>query len=209
MLTPHQKFEKTIERCLKLLTLHDALEGARKQQKIDFFSQEELCDLLRSAVVLSVSGMDAYFTDKYTDILIPFLKKRGPTKDLISFLSSAGLDTKVALEMLQMERPYRRIRTIVDSYLGTVTTQRANVIDELFLSYGLKDFTKHAVAMCKRRNLWRRIELLVERRHQIAHEADLNAHGKLQRIESKKVRKQIQDLRLFVKSADGLCDKIK
>lgn len=73
-----------------------------------------------------------------------FLKRRRATDDLTALLFEAGLDTKAALEMLTMQRPYRRIRTLVESYLSKYTTQKQEVIDKLFLVYGVKGLCKTA-----------------------------------------------------------------
>lgn len=208
MAKPIDKFDSTITRCLMLIALHRSLEKARNKGMNLPASIEELCDLSRAAIVLAVSGMDAYFTSKFTELLVPFLKKKGPTPDLVSFLDKAGLNTEAALEMLTMNRPYRRIRTLVDAHLDRITTQQASVIDELFQAYGIKGFTKHAIAMTKRKTLWPRIEKLVARRHEIVHESDLNCYGRMQSVDAKLLTRQLADLSLFIHSCDHLANRI-
>jgi hypothetical protein len=102
-----EKFGKTIERSVKLIKLYGVPQNVRnKLPDLNHpISDEDACDLLRSAVVLAVSGMDAYFTDKFAELLVPFLKRFGPTPGVVHLLSEAGLDTKTALEMLAMDRP--------------------------------------------------------------------------------------------------------
>ncbi len=109
--------------------------------------------------------------------------------------------------MIKMERPYRRIRTLMDSHFDPYTTQRAKVIDELFLAYGLKDFSNNAQQLMKRKNLVRRIESMVKRRHAIVHEGDLNDHGGLRVINGKKVWAWMSDLSLFVTGAHKLTER--
>ena len=209
MKKPIELFDSTITRCLKLMALHRSLEKARSKGMSLPATIEEVCDLSRAAIVLAVSGMDAYFTSKFTELLVPFLKKKGPTPDLVTFLAKAGLNTTAALEMLTMDRPYRRIRTLVEAHLDRVTTQQVSVIDELFQAYGIKGFTKHANAMTKRKSLLPRIGKLVARRHEIVHDSDLNRHGRMQPVDAKVLTRQLADLSLFIHACDHLADRIK
>ena len=164
-------------------------------------------DVLRGAVVLSVAAMDAYFTRRFAELLVPFLKKKGPNAKLIRMLEIAGLNTAVALELAVMERPYRRIRSLVQRYLSTYTTQRFQAIDELFLALGVKDLSKNAQGMAHRKTLLRRVELLVERRHQIVHEGDNSQNGKLNHIDANESIGRLQDLMVYVEKADTLIAK--
>ena len=171
--------------------------------------ETSLTDLTRTSVVLAVASMDTYFTARFAEMLVSYLKKHGAKKSLVETLKNAGLDTTQALEMLQMERPYRRIRSLMDAYLERFTTQRIDVIDELFLCYGLKDLSVNSQKLAKRKNPIRRVEKIVERRHQIVHAGDLNSHNKLQDIDPDETKRQIGDLKLFVNSAHQLTLKIK
>lgn len=110
-------FNKTMKRCYYLMTMHALM----LKHKSDYPTPS---DMVRSAVVLSVAAMDSYFTNRYAEILIPFIKKHGATKDIISLLSDARLDTKTALEIIAMKRHYRGIRTLVDRHLTNFTAQK-------------------------------------------------------------------------------------
>ncbi len=179
----------------------------RKQPTEFEFAHEDVADLLRSTLVLAVAAMDSYFTARFAELLVPFLKKHGPTEGLVKLLAGAGLDTREALKMIEMDRPYRRIRTLMDSHFDRYTTQRAGVIDGLFLAYDIKNFSNNTQRLVHRTNLVRRIDLMVKRRHAIVHEGDLNAHGRLCEIDGDKVSRQISDLRLFVESAHNLTER--
>lgn len=200
------RFRATYSRAEALCDLYARLLRIRLQQAPNRFQHSDVADLLRSSVVLSVAAMDSYFTNRFIEMLVPFLKKRGPTDALVGLLSKAGLDTKAALEMLGMERPYRRVRTLIDVHLEKVTTQRAQVIDELFLAYGLRDFTHHCQRRLKRTTLVASVNRLVERRHCIVHEGDLNSHGRLRPLERGDVVKRMQHLRALVESAHILSE---
>ena len=90
----------------------------------------------------------------------------------------------------------------MESHLGNRVTQKSERIDQLFKSIGLSNFCKDSQGLLGRKNLVRRVEILVQRRHSIAHAADLNSHGKPRVINSQRVRKQIEDLELFVMGVD-------
>lgn len=199
------KFENVILRSLNLISLQKSLEkrlsDANKENGID------ITDLSRASVVLSIAAMDSYFTGIFAERFIPFLKKKGPTSDIIKFLNEGGFDTKLALELLSKERPYRRIRTLIEEYLENHTTQKTEIIDKLFLAYGLKDFSKRVQEYKKRKTLIRSIEILVERRNQIAHEGDINSYGKLNLIKPEDISKRIRDVVAFVSSADEILRK--
>ncbi|MCO6496816.1 MAG: hypothetical protein J5I50_04040 [Chitinophagaceae bacterium] len=195
-------FNKTITRSNGLLTMYEKAHG-----NPDFDGLNKT-DLIRSALVLAVSGMDSFFTSRFTENLVGFIKNKGATKSLIEILEKAGLNTEQSLEMLTMDRPYRRIRTLVDQYLSDYTTQRFDVIDKLFLVYGIKDLTQNAQGISGRKNLKKSIQKTVKRRHEIAHAADYNAHDKLKEIDLERVRKQIAEIKLFVESCEKLIVKI-
>lgn len=151
--------------------------------------------------------MDAYFTRRFAELLVPFLKKHGPYDRLIDMLERAGLDTRAGLELAAMDRPFRRIRALVQKHLSSYTTQRFRVIDESFLSLGVKDLSRHAQGVAKRKQLLRSVELLVERRHSIVHEADVGKNGKLMRIDGGEIVRRLSHVTVYVQSAAGLIDK--
>jgi hypothetical protein len=157
-------------------------------------------------VVLSVAAMDNYFTKKFAEVLVPFLKKKGPTKSLTTLLGEAGLNTEEALIMLQMDRPYRRVGTLVRTHLSRYTTQHFEKIDQLFDCLGVKGLSKHAADKTKRKRLLASIRLLVKRRNEIAHEGDLNDYGKVQVINPDQTVKRIQDVKRFVEAANEIID---
>lgn len=194
-------FQDTIARANSLVNLHASLTPAQTA------ALTNPDDLLRSGIALAVAGMDAYFTDRFAETLIKFLKKNGATVDLTSLLAKAGLDTKAALEMLTMARPYRRVRTLVESYLSNYTTQKQHVIDELFLVYGVKTLCKNAQGLSKKKKLLISVDAAVKRRHSIVHAGDLNAHNKPRSINVALATRYISNIELFVTKAETLLVK--
>ena len=194
-------FNATSARAKALVALHASLSPAQ------IAAMPDANDLLRSAIALSIAGMDAYFTDRFAESLVRFLKKNGAKPDLITLLFDAGLDTKVALEMLTMQRPYRRVRTLVEGYLSNYTTQKQGVIDKLFLVYGVKGLCGHAQSHSKKKKLLTSVNGAVLRRHSIVHAGDLNAHNKPRPIDAKLATRYVTNVELFVTNAEAVLHK--
>ena len=197
---PYNKFQRTQNRCSMLVKLYEELHRKKLTSNRD---------LARSSVVLAVASMDAYFTDKFCDLVVPVLKRGHRVGDgLANLLNDAGLDVRQALEMLAMERPYRRIRTLVTRHLELRVTQRLDAIDELFVCLGLKDFCAKVQARLHRKNLLKRVRTLVERRHKIVHYGDYNQHYRLRPIDVARTRRQLADLQLLVEEAERLLNEV-
>lgn len=196
-----EQFDNTSARSIQLAGMHAQLKQTQA------FPPETVDDVMRAAVALCVASMDAYFTRRFVEVLIPYLKKNGPNDRLASLLGDAGLDTAEALRLAAMDRPFRRIRSLVAAHLATYTTQRFNRIDELFLCFGVKNLCGHSQGWLGRKRLLRSVELLVERRHAIVHSGDRDKHGNLRPVDDSKLMKRMEDLVKFVHSADALIAK--
>ena len=195
----HIKFKKTITRCEDLANLHTILSIAKQQNTtLDIPASK---DILRASVTLAVAALDAYITDVFTENLVPYLKSRKPSKSLIKLLSDAGLNTEEALTLISMDRPYRRIRTLVSKHYSSHVTQQFRVIDELFLPYGLKDITHNAEKRSGRTSLKSSVSKLITRRHKIVHSGDYNSHGRITAID-KNITTRIKDLEILVNNIE-------
>jgi hypothetical protein len=201
------KFQKTIRRCESLV------DSYIKLQSIDKQSQEAIPtpkDIIRGAVVLSVAALDAYITDVFSEKLVSYVKRYPSEPELVNLLFEAGLDTKEALTLITMERPYRRIRTLIDNYYSSYTTQKFDVIDKIFTPYRLKNIVSNALKKTSKAAVKTSINKLVERRHQIAHTGDYNSHGKIVDIDENQIAKRIKHLEIFVTALDEIvCNRIK
>jgi hypothetical protein len=205
--TDHSKayyhFEKTMLRSLGLIGLYHWVQGKGfEPSTADDTDLTHLTDLVRSSVVLGVSAMDAYFTNRFVEMLIPYIKRRGPTRAMVKLLHDAGLNAEQALIMAAMDRPFSRVRTIMTRHLERTVTQKFSAIDNLFTAFGLNDFCANVQGKSGRKRLLRSIEILVQRRHEIVHEGDLNAKGVLQPIGAKEVLFRLRHLNQFVTCAD-------
>lgn len=198
------RFESIIKRGLNLLSLQLPVEKLFSAKG----KPHDLSDMARTSVVLAVSAMDAYFTGVFAERLVSFLKKKKTApKALVDLLHKAGLDTAVALDLLRMEQPYRRVRKLMDSYLARHVTQRMEVIDELFFAYGFKDFCRVVQEKARRKTLLASIQTLVQRRHNIVHRGDLNSYGKTNKIKPAQIKRRVLKMVKFVSCADELLQK--
>ena len=191
------RFDRIYLRSIHLVRVY--LEIIKPEEQIT----PQAGDLIRAAIVFSVSAMDAYFTDRFCESLVPFVKKRGPTTGLVELLEAAGLDTEQALVMVSMRRPYSRIRSIVQGHLARHVTQRFDVIDKLFLGYGLKDFCKNVADTTGKKRLLKSVEKLVERRHQIVHNGDINEHNRIRPVANSVTFNRLTCLKEFVHASDS------
>jgi len=201
----YDKFRKTLNRCESLLDSYRKLRDVAEQEDAPPASK----DIVRGAVVLAVSALDAYVTDVFAEKLVSYLKTYEPDEALISLLNDAGLDTEEALTMISMDRPYQRVRTLIRHHYLTHTTQQVDVIDEMFLPYRLKKITDNAEKKAGRKTLCTSVQKLVKKRNRIAHSGDYNAHGRIRSIDEEVVERRMDDMELLVKNMDDIiCNRI-
>jgi len=196
----YEKFEKTINRSTALIRTYRTLLKERRNNKRIRVPR----DLIRTSVVLSVAALDAYITDVFSEKLVPYLKAYKPDDLLVNILQDAGLDTYEALNLIKMDRPFMRVRSLVSGYYRTFTTQKFEVIDKLFLAFRLKNISNRAQSKSKRKTLKRSVEILVNRRHKIAHNGDYNSHGRLNNINLNETERRINDVKLLVQCIDEI-----
>jgi len=166
-------------------------------------------DMVRGAVVLAIAALDAYVTNVFAEKLVPYLKKHRPGDQLVNLLHEAGLDTREALTLINMERPYRRIRTLISRHYAKYTTQKFDVIDSIFLPYGIKNISDNAAAKTEKQTIKTSVGKLIERRHEIAHSGDYNSHNRLKQIDEDQIEKRIKHLELLVRNMDDIiCNRI-
>ena len=195
------KFQRTIRRCEGLIDNYNALAQAAHDQQN---APDPAKDIVRGAVVLSVAALDSWATDAFSEGLTTYLRTRSPDETLVNMLSDAGLDARQALEMINMQRPYRRIATLVRWHHAKHTTQDLKVIDKLFSHYRLPKLSEHAERRSGRLTLRSSVETIVHRRHQIVHEGDYNNHRRLRAVDVRVVGRRIRDIELLVEHMDAI-----
>lgn len=190
----YQTFQQVLGRAVDL--------HSHANQPTPGISQPVIDDILRSSLVLGIAAMDGYFTDRFVESFTGYVKAQKKTPALLEMLNKAGLNASVAVDLLMMERPFRRLRTLITDYLEDYTTQKTNVIDGLFLAYGIKDLTRHACARAKRLMLPGRISAAAARRNSIVHDGDLNSHDRQRAVDGRLFKRHLNDITLYVQHCE-------
>ncbi len=195
------KFDKTFNRCNAMIQLYNELKETTDE------TENIPQDILRGAIVLAVAAFDAYATDCFSEYFVIYIKKYGVDSSLEKLLGNAGFTVKFALELINSERPYRKMRTLIEKYYYKYTTQQLKVIDELFRQYHIKDITKKAAQRSGKNEdrLLGSVEKIIERRHNIVHDGDYNDQNRIKSV-SKTDLNRIYDLRLLVENMDYIIE---
>ena len=185
-----------------VLDLFNAAQKEGGEKELEYNDLHEVTDMARFGIVLSVAAMDDYFTRKYAEVLAPALKRHGITDSFSEMLESAGLDLAGAIALLQMKRPYSRIRKIAQDYYSGFVTQSENRIDSLYETIGITNLCQHAQQRSKRKQLLKSINILVKRRHKIVHAGDMSRNGLVAPIDRTTINR-IKLIEVFVTNADA------
>jgi len=151
-------------------------------------SRTEASDMVRFSIVLAVAAMDDYFTRKYSEVILESLKAHGVSKALSKILEDQGLTVSKALELLRANDPYMHIAKIAARRFKRETTQRIEKVNELYQTIGISDLCSHGEKRAVKKIVSGETELLegvreiVERRHSIVHNGDLDEKGGLRPI---------------------------
>lgn len=165
-----RKFESVIARALALCELRRQLWTSRSSRSP--VRNLRIDDLLRSALMLGVSAMDAYYRDKFLERLIPFVKKKSATRTLEKALQDAGVSMGDVLSLLGNRRPLRSLRNKVADWLLSKPMHDLDQVDGLFVAFGLKNLTEHAAKKDGAVTIRRKVADAVARRHDIVHYGD-------------------------------------
>lgn len=168
-------------------------------------------DLFRAGIVLSVAAMDAYFTDRFCEAFIPYIKRYGLNKEMEDLICRAGFNTEQAISMFDNKRPKRVLSNMMKRYLSNFVTQNFKSIDGLYKSLGFNNpsFTKSAQGISRRSNLISSVTKLIERRHKIVHAGDYNQHGNLNPINYGRLLRKFVEMRKLVEACDTLLENRK
>lgn len=203
-ITTHNRGRSIVERSIKLYRIANHLQS---DPTIDQYNDGEfISDAGRSGIVTVVAAFDRYFTTRFSECVVPILKKEGPSDGLLKILSAAGLDLKGALSLLHMQRPHRRIRALVDDHFSDYTTQKFHVIDDLFKSIGILSLTENAEKKARKKRLRVSIERLVRRRHVIVHAGDVDRRGNLRDLDPYDSLKRIDNVKILIERADEIIE---
>lgn len=197
------KFDRTITRCKEQIKIYNKLKELKEENTdLDIAVSQ---DILRGAIVLAVAAFDAYATDCFSEKFVTYIKRRNVDKSLIKLLDKAGFNIEFSLELINSDRPYRKIRTLIERYYSAYTTQRLCVIDELFLQYHISRITDNAARRSNKKRLLSSVEKIIARRHCIVHDGDYNEFNRINSVNEGDM-KRIDDLNILVENMDEIIE---
>jgi len=162
-------------------------------------------ELLRAAVILIVSGMDAYFKEAFMNNFFDYVKKKSDYKLYAKIAEKYGhYKMESLLEILPQKRPNRTVISHIRKNLYLTPMHNTLVINELYQNFGIKNLAHNAANKTGKKKNLSIVMNAVARRHKIAHNGDRKPHGKLETIEKKYVEHWINHICLFVESADSI-----
>ena len=210
MSNAYEKFENTFQRSYGMIERHYQIFHAYMESEDDEEWQEEDDDLFRAGIVLAVSAMDSYYTDRFCEALIPYMERYGTNKNLMKLLHNSGFDTELAIDMFNKSRPKRILSNLVRKRLRTFVTQNFRTIDNLYKCLGYnRSFTNSAQGIARRKTLVKSVDTIIKRRHKIVHSGDYNTHGKLNPIAYSTYIRKMDDIEKLVKSSESLLKRKK
>lgn len=201
-------FDLTHQRALALIDIHRKLHSRGKPPK-------KSADILRSAVVLAVAGMDAYFTDKISENAVPLIRKLGG-KDLPGKLVDAvsnQMNSQQMLEAMLRQKPLAHVGTAVRKALANNTYQDPGKIEQGLRMLGVSNFWCEVAAELGMAQTDVRSSLarVVKRRHDIVHKGDLGTtkktKHKLRALGRTEAEEMVQTIDRFVRAADEVINK--
>lgn len=201
----YKKFIKCHQRAMGMIRRHYELFAEHIDNREENPEWDEAHDdLFRAGIVLCTAAMDAYFTDRFCEALIPYIKKNGLNPSLNKILADAGFDTEAAISMFDNKRPKRVLSNMVRRHLSMFVTQNFKAIDKLYKALGYeKPITYLAQQRSRRKSLLKSLDKLIERRHKIVHAGDYNQHGRLNEIHYSRLVRKIIEVRKLVQCVDA------
>lgn len=200
-------FRKTIKRADAMVQLHKTLCPRGKPKP-------EYADILRAAVVISVSAMDGYFHERIAESVARFVRaKKGkalPGKLTQTIKQNTPHDRLI--EILFKERPLSHLVSIVRKATAEQTYQDAGKIEQAVGMLGVDDlwFSIAKKLKVSKEEAKTHVQPYVKRRHQIVHRGDYGqtkkSKNRLNPITRPYAVRCVKEVDRFVQAIDGVID---
>lgn len=195
-----ERFDESMQRCDNLLELSESVQVHD--------------ELLRFVVVLCVSALDMYASDRFMENFAKHIRKGNLSPNEIALLKDSGVTLEVVLDLLKKHKkgkqPFRAIRGYVDKYFAKASRQSFAKINDLYAYYGLPKLSDNALQKCDRKTVGSKIQKMLNRRHKIVHEADYDGKHKLTVLNANEVRGWRKATEAFVDSVEEiLCNRFR
>jgi len=207
-------FDSTIKRARALMKAHAKLRGTGRGKRPRFHSE-----LLRAALVTTVSAMDAYFHDKIARNISRTIKRTAPEfpGELVSLLAEGKKSkeevVKVFLKISIKDQPLAHVSTQVNRILSERTYQDPGKIETGLRIMGVNDFWQQVSSSLgvSADNQKRQVLQYVKRRHGIVHSGDLGTAKKnrhrVRKITPEFAGECIDSIEQFIHAADNIVNQ--
>ena len=159
-------FKENISRIRHLLALHDTLSST-------LTNVVDLSDMLRSQVVMIVSSLDHYVHEIVFEGMVDIVNGRRPATEAFDRFQ---IDLRSSLSITRSINAIQDLEQCIRARLSYQSFQKSKRISD-----GISLFSKSKIwkpiskaLNDKSENVTRRLDLLVDRRNKIAHEADID-----------------------------------
>lgn len=189
----------------------DAVLILRDNSKLrrQHFSVDALGDLLRASLVMAVSAMDAYFHAKILRYVVVHSKSKKPSRRLLN----EKIKVSDFINGQKKKRSYAALRAAIERNLSYQSLQGPDKIADALGLIGVSDFWKLVAENLneQKNSLQNKINRVVKRRNQIAHEGDLSqskkTRNKSRSIDPKTVREAIDLIEKIVDAAEKIIER--
>jgi len=179
------------------------------------FEHDYASEVLRSAIVSTVSSLDKYFHDRTLNRAFTLLN--GPQKNVPKKLQKFEFPAVQAFKAVKKirndakSRPGSQLKIALQNKLHSITFQNSHGINECCQLMGVKDFWRLVANEMEgewsSNSVQTELQKVIVRRNQIVHEADLerkisSSRFALRHIDKKFAESSVEFIRNFVEAAD-------
>lgn len=205
-LNSYEVFEKCIKRSENLISFHSSTE------EIQEISDQHYCDCYRSAVVLSISALDAFVRKVVISEIIKSISGNQQLNSKLTEYVKGLLNQDKLLEAARNYDLLEKVEKAIKSDFETKSFQGEWKISSYMEMVGYKDiFSEVSIKVdINEKNLKRKLSLFTSRRHIIAHSGDydLNQNPHKENIIDKKYATEcVSIVRLFAKTIHEIIEK--
>jgi hypothetical protein len=169
-------FKLNVERSRALIGTHSQLHNKQGKPKT------VVSDIMRAAVVMVVSAIDAYLHGLLSEHVERAAQLTPPPAALLELVKEWRLDAKETLPYLLNKKGPTEFRQRVVDHFSDRTLQDPSKVEQVGRVLGVEALWDEIATRLSRpaADVRRDFAAAVKRRHQIAHEADLDPSGKTQ-----------------------------
>lgn len=173
-MSEHWVFQQNIRRSRALIATHVRLHNKRGKPAM------VVSDIMRASVVLTISAIDAYLHGVALHYAARAAQQKPVPPALLEMIRDWRLEASEILDLTLSADGAKKFAERVDDHFADRTLQDPSKVDQVFRILGITDIWQqvaHGMGRAKD-DLCRDFAAIVRRRHEIAHEADIDPKGK-------------------------------